>query len=510
MPVLNRYLQTIVRATKSLGMEYSVTDIANMVRLRRETVQRNITQMDKYRKKCDTASADDIRFMEARSLEIMLGKAKTIKEQLGAIAGHKLRYQTQTLARLNTSVRVIEVGTAAIEICRLILQTKDRDRKHKNEGKVYSRKAAVRTLQHQVADIIDMMFHRRYESTSTRKLTRQTKYESFIWSINPLMLKVLEDTIYEYVNTHLSTTITAIQPYTQMSHLFVYLCIGYPRSVTLGNVATLSHITPVKPKVFVVSLETFRLFNFQSQLHLLSAFNFFNSQGNMVFSANHTSSTNQHLGRSYNVVSQILADERKLADYTNYDISAALQVIALHFVDNALNKYPMLYRYSRVKKYKQYMRISIAESMGWEVSKVKQELTAYSNGKVCREHNALLQQFAKESDRLRREFMRAVWISEPEVVDRAIKQSRRTINTDTEWIDAAMDNKAEIARDKASIFFFTWTWYERKIRMAMLKIIDDGIEVHDAVYSKYKNISLLTLRKHIKAETGFTMMLTKD
>ena len=35
-----------------------------------------------------------------------------------------------------------------------------------------------------------------------------------------------------------------------------------------------------------------------------------------------------------------------------------------------------------------------------------------------------------------------------------------------------------------TIFFFVWTYYEMLIRKAMLECLPDGIEVHDAVYSK--------------------------
>ena len=41
-----------------------------------------------------------------------------------------------------------------------------------------------------------------------------------------------------------------------------------------------------------------------------------------------------------------------------------------------------------------------------------------------------------------------------------------------------------ILRNKSSVFFFVWTYYEMLIRKAMLECLPDGIEVDDAVYSK--------------------------
>ena len=41
-----------------------------------------------------------------------------------------------------------------------------------------------------------------------------------------------------------------------------------------------------------------------------------------------------------------------------------------------------------------------------------------------------------------------------------------------------------MARNKSSVFFFVWTYYEMLIRKAMLECLPDGIDVHDAVYSK--------------------------
>lgn len=36
------------------------------------------------------------------------------------------------------------------------------------------------------------------------------------------------------------------------------------------------------------------------------------------------------------------------------------------------------------------------------------------------------------------------------------------------------------------MFFFIWTYFEKQIRDAMLSVVDDGIPVHDAIYSKHE------------------------
>jgi len=64
-----------------------------------------------------------------------------------------------------------------------------------------------------------------------------------------------------------------------------------------------------------------------------------------------------------------------------------------------------------------------------------------------------------------------------------------------------------MARNKSSVFFFIWTYYERLIRQAMLKVIPHGIEVHDVVYSK-DVINNKLIEDTVYKETGFRIQIT--
>jgi len=65
-------------------------------------------------------------------------------------------------------------------------------------------------------------------------------------------------------------------------------------------------------------------------------------------------------------------------------------------------------------------------------------------------------------------------------------------------------------RNTASVFFFVWTWYERLIQKAMLTVLPDGIELHDAVYSKM-DIPVEAVQGAIRAGTdkGFDIRIEK-
>ena len=59
------------------------------------------------------------------------------------------------------------------------------------------------------------------------------------------------------------------------------------------------------------------------------------------------------------------------------------------------------------------------------------------------------------------------------------------------------------------MFFFVWTHYERKIREAMLQILVDGLEVHDAVYSRM-NVAAEDIEDAIFKLSGFRVVIDKE
>jgi len=72
---------------------------------------------------------------------------------------------------------------------------------------------------------------------------------------------------------------------------------------------------------------------------------------------------------------------------------------------------------------------------------------------------------------------------------------------------STQDEDPRVSRDKASVYFFIWTWYEKQIRDAMLSVISDGIPVHDAVYSE-QQLPCKDFEDAVLAQTGFEVKIS--
>jgi len=229
-----------------------------------------------------------------------------------------------------------------------------------------------------------------------------------------------------------------------------------------------------------------------------------------IVSLEHEASTNENIGRTYNLFTMLKSCDRKALGYINYDMSCALQSISLQLIKATEREYPMLTRYAQDKIFKRYVRETIAKELNVEVCEVKQRLTAFANGGLKdRKKHLLYAQFQEESDRLRREVLSYVAKYETHVLELAIQQSKRELSDEIDWLDTTEEKSHALARDKSSAFFFVWTYYERLIRKSMLTVLTDGIEVHDAVYSKM-HIDTRVVEAKITADTGFTIKIEKD
>lgn len=62
-------------------------------------------------------------------------------------------------------------------------------------------------------------------------------------------------------------------------------------------------------------------------------------------------------------------------------------------------------------------------------------------------------------------------------------------------------------RKMASVYFFIWTYFEKQIRDVMLSLVDDGIPVHDAIYSKM-DIPFQDFEDAIFKQTGFEVKIS--
>ena len=224
----------------------------------------------------------------------------------------------------------------------------------------------------------------------------------------------------------------------------------------------------------------------------------------------HDAKTNENWGRSYNVFCRIRSKERLQLGYISYDMNAALQSISLQLVGATEADYPMLWHYTSDKEYKKQIRGEIANDLGIEISEVKEKLTAFANGSITgKSKHKYYKAFYVESDKLRREVLKYASESAPDVLKRAIEQSKRDIPKELDWTDTDIRETSAEMRNKASVFFFVWTWYERLIRQAMLTVLTDGIELHDAVYSKM-DVDIKTIEAIILERTGFKVLIGKE
>ena len=224
----------------------------------------------------------------------------------------------------------------------------------------------------------------------------------------------------------------------------------------------------------------------------------------------HEASTDEALGRSYNVFCRLRSRERLELGYISYDMNSALQSICLHLIQASRDDYPVLWDYTHDKDHKRKMRLEVAEALNINLNTVKSKLTAFANGSISSiTLHGYYKAFQEESDRLRRAVLKHINETEPDVLERAIEQSRRELPEELDWSDIESEETLDEMRNKASVFFFVWTWYERAIRKAMLTVLTDGLEVHDAVYSKM-DIDPRLVEQAILEQTGFSIIVEKD
>ena len=279
-------------------------------------------------------------------------------------------------------------------------------------------------------------------------------------------------------------------------------CKSYDTNTVYNNINTIYNIIEIDISI----LETF---SFKSILLLLTR-TLYIANNKIYVPIIHEACTKEEYGRTYNIFCRIKSSERNRLGYIGYDMNAALQSICLNLIKATEYDFPILYNYSFDKIYKKNMREKIAKEVGVTVNIIKSKLTAFANGyvdKSCK--NELLIKFQNESELLRRKVMKHVAINYPDVLERAKEQSRRKVPDEINWYDIESDKTISLIKTEASIFFFVWTWFERLIRKAILTVLPDGIEVHDAVYSKMK-IDPQIVQDAIYRETDFKVIIDRD
>ena len=173
--------------------------------------------------------------------------------------------------------------------------------------------------------------------------------------------------------------------------------------------------------------------------------------------------------------------------------------------DDLTAAYYMIFHYGWNSRLKKILRQLLSNLLGIPVPEVKALLTAYANGSSKKAGaSKLLAQFREESDLLRREVISVIETHEPAIRELAASQSKHSFPEDIDWEDSGKDDAN--ARAKASVYFFIWTYFEKQIRDAMLSLVDDGIPVHDAIYSK-RVVPFEDFETVIQNRTGFEVRI---
>lgn len=493
-----RYLKSTNSSLENTTMQ----QLASMTGCERKYFIRHKHELETYYKNSPDATPEEVRYFHNKSLEYFLtlhndkdGKY-FFKDDLGAITGHLLKYKYNLLGHLKTNTKVIEIGKAVIAIMCDI-----KSRKNLKEGASINSKSkkAKFLLEGNKVAFIDKLF--------TRSNDYKVGSKSKKWKITALGEELLKDVVEFFIEN-----IEMICNKKTKRLPFPVIKKWYHSAATYSSVSVPFRVPITTDKNLIVALNHLATLSLSSILQLLNACVHYDKfKYELHISLAHMSSTDETLGRCYNVFTRLHSCERKIFGYVNYDMSCALQTISLQLINANKDSYPMLTRYASDKSYKRLVRETIAHDLEVSVSTVKQRLTAFANGGISGANKHLLYgKFQNESDNLRREVLCYVAKYEPKILKLAIEQSKkRKLLENINWLDSSPEESQTLARNKSSVFFFVWTYYERIIRQAMLLTLTDGIEVHDAVYSKM-NLEVKVIEDKILDETGFHIVIEKD
>lgn len=507
---MNANLEKVLRVLKHQGSAGTTSDaeLARLAGLSRNTIIKNKTSIQTYLKTAPKPTQADCDSVDRKMVQTYLDEAlrsttdnkKHIANSLGAIAGYVLRQETNLIKNVRQTAKVIRIGQAFINLVAQIQARKSEDGKgtpihSKNKDALYLLNETNK------AGFVDQLFKR----TSGYKTGAYSKR----WKLTELAQTIVETTIDKAI------PIIKEQSYGKVTllpaHIPPFICIG--ESVTQPK-SSLS----VEQCSFLIHLNELSLLSIPSLIQILNLAEFSVYRGYLHIPLLNLADVDPSLGRTYNVFTRLRSAERKALGYTNYDISGGIQIISFGILyryasdryreaDDLIAAFSMIFQYGWEPDYKRKLRKRIAKELNIGVDEVKKMLTAYANGSTKNvEGSPTLQQFQEESDLLRREVTSVVAQFAPQVLQAAINQSKHEFDESLDWKDTAFEGDDE-ARKKASVFFFIWTHFEKEIRDAMLSVVDDGIPLHDAIYSK-QDVPLEVFEQAILDQTGFEVKIS--
>ena len=488
-------LKTLVHGFKAIGLRANQAELSLLSGLSKRTLATRSKDgtLDSYWNEVSMTPRKDKRYLILRSIEeglkekSKLPKGSTITPEVleslyGVILGTLLRVETNILKDVTSLRSSWEIGAHLARIQKMLSRVK------RDDGvPIHSENLSAKYLRSVIE--LDTLFDRTADysaGTISKRWKAKELFTKYIKSSNVRLLSSEVLPLFSHLfPSYMSPSEDAKKPYYVVDHNKMY-------------------------PPLIVSPSEIRRFETNSLFALLIRVIDYDKGKLWIPVRNESEKAEKYEGRSYNVFCALRSHERLALGYISYDMNAAMQSISLQLIGAASEDYPMLWQYTHNKAYKKAVRRQIAQDLGIPIEDVKARLTAFSFGSVKdRRLHKYYEAFQSESDKLRRAVLAYAKEKAPQVFQDAIDQTSREVPACIFWQDLEHEEGYKERKASASIFFFVWTHYERKIREAMLQILDDGLEVHDAVYSKL-NVATEDIEDAIFKLTGFRIVIDKD
>lgn len=505
---MNQNLEKVLRVLKHRGLAESTnpTDLAKYAGLSRTTISKLKDDIANYMTTAPAPSKSDIEFVDKQIVTTYVELALTsgsdkqhFLQVMGAVAGFVLKNNKNLISNIKTTKKAVRVG---LEYMKLVTQVETR--KGKKGTPVHSQNGAAKYLLTELnnSNLVTTLFFRSnsYRTDDYAKSWRLTQQAAVI---NKQIVDLTIDLVDEYNKSMVGFTHFPV-------HIRDSSCNG--KSVNLGQVNKL-----IEQQRFLIKVQDLAKLSIRSFIQVMSIAHP-SPPSCIVVPLINLANVDPSKGRTYNIFSRLRSTERKALGYHTYDISGGIQIICFNILTQYIldkyktfyhlqDAYPLIFSYGYNPVAKKALRKEIASDLGKSIDEVKALLTAYSNGSTKNAGNSdKLKRFREESDQLRREVVATIAQYEPDLLKSAIEQSKNNFPEDTDWQSIEKEDNKKESLDKASVFFFIWTYFEKQIRDAMLSMVDDGIPVHDAIYSK-KVVNYGVFEQAILDKTGFDVKI---
>jgi hypothetical protein len=268
----------VIRVYQHFGMKLTKTEIASLAGVS-ESYMRN-PDIKRYLNETNCASDDDIKSVVKRFINVSVSKADSIEEALGAILGINLKIYTDIFRNVDGLKEASKLGTDIVSLYRICSYKTDGVPVHSGNKSVES------MLCSQFGEHIGYLF------------TRSNSYRVGAYSKKWQPTSMLTDCIGVALDTFFG-----LLPVVPVCHLIPPLYMFLKKDA----------------KHYVdCDMDIVRTFEINSVFHLLmSTVEIVGNSLRVVIQ--NESSTDESLGRSYNVFSKIRSRERLQLGYISYD-----------------------------------------------------------------------------------------------------------------------------------------------------------------------------------------------